>query len=93
MGHRVSIGWYRLIQDGIGDSLGRYWLIHVGTGSVEGGTGWYLVVLVQHGAVLIGTWWYWVSIGGSDDCDNIHYIPIPRIFPNLLGAQGNLLSR
>ena len=63
MGHRVSIGWYRLIQDGIGDSLGRYWLIHVGTGSVEGGTGWYLVVLVQHGAVLIGTWWYWVSIG------------------------------
>ena len=33
-----------------------------GTGSVEGGTGWYLVVLGQYGAVLVGTWWNWVSI-------------------------------
>ena len=33
-----------------------------GTGSVEGGTGWYLVVLCQYGAVLVGTLWYWVSI-------------------------------
>ena len=60
---RVSIGCYRLIHDDIGDSIGWYWLIHDGNGSVEGSIGWYLVVLVQHGAILIGTWWYWVSIG------------------------------
>ena len=30
----------------------RYWLIYDGTGSVEGGTGWYLVVLGQQKAVL-----------------------------------------
>ena len=39
----------------------RYWLIYDGTGSVEGGTGWYLVVLGQWEAVLVGTWWYWVN--------------------------------
>ena len=39
----------------------RYWLIYDGTGSVEGGTGGYLVVLGQWEAVLVGTWWYWVS--------------------------------
>ena len=33
-----------------------------GTGSVWGGTGWYVVVLGQYGAVLAGTWRYWVSI-------------------------------
>ena len=38
-------------------------MIHDGTVSVEGGTGFYLVILGQHGAVLIGTWWYWVSMG------------------------------
>ena len=32
-----------------------------GTGSVEAGTGWYLVVLCQYGAALVGTLWYWVS--------------------------------
>ena len=32
------------------------------TGSVWGGTGWYLVELGQYGAELVGTWWYWVSI-------------------------------
>ena len=37
-------------------------MIHDGTGSVEGGIGWYLVVLVQYESVLVGTWWYWVSI-------------------------------
>ena len=37
-------------------------MIHDGTGSVKGGTGWYLVVLGQYGAVLVGTLWYWVSI-------------------------------
>ena len=39
----------------------RYWLIYDGTGSVEVGTGWYLVALGQWEAVLVGTWWYWVS--------------------------------
>ena len=29
-------------------SIGRYWLIYDGTGSVE--------------AVLVGNWWYWVSM-------------------------------
>ena len=38
-------------------------MINDGTGSVEGGTCWYLVVLVQSGAVFVGTGWYWVSIG------------------------------
>ena len=36
-------------------------MIHDGTGSVEGGTGWYLMVLGQWKAVMVGTWWYWVS--------------------------------
>ena len=31
----------------------RYWLIHDGTGSVKGGTGWYLVVLGQCRMVLV----------------------------------------
>ena len=31
-----------------------------GTGSVEGGTGWYLVVLGQYGAELVNTYWYLV---------------------------------
>ena len=33
----------------------RHWLIYDGTGSVEGGTGWYLVVLGQYGAELVDT--------------------------------------
>ena len=33
-----------------------------GTGSVGGGTGWYLVVLGQYRSVLIDTWWYWVNM-------------------------------
>ena len=28
-------------------SRGQYWLVLDGTGSVEGGTGWYLIVLGQ----------------------------------------------
>ena len=40
----------------------RNWLIHDCTGSVEGGTGWYLVVLGQYMSVLIDTWWYWVNM-------------------------------
>ena len=42
--------------------MGQCWLIYDSSGSVEGGTGWYLVVLGQYGAVLVGTWWYRVSI-------------------------------
>ena len=33
------------------------------TGSVEGGSGWYLVVLGHYRVVLVETLWYWVSIG------------------------------
>ena len=33
----------------------RYWLVLDGTGSVECGTGWYLMVLGQYGAVLVDT--------------------------------------
>ena len=36
-------------------------MIYDGTGSVEGGVGWYMVVLSQYGAVLVGFLWYWVS--------------------------------
>ena len=50
----VDTWWYWV-------SMKRYWLIYDGTGSVEGGTGGYLVVLGQWEAVLVGTWWYWVS--------------------------------
>ena len=35
--------------------MGRYWLVLVDTGSVCGGTGWYLVVLGQFGAELVDT--------------------------------------
>ena len=48
-------------------------MIYNGTGSVEGGTGCYMMVLGQHGAipvvldqqraVMVDTQWYWVSIG------------------------------
>ena len=34
--------------------IGRYWLLYDGTGSVAGGTRWYLVVLGQYGVVLLG---------------------------------------
>ena len=43
-------------------SIERYWLVLGGTGSVGGGTGWYLVVLGQYRSVLIDTWRYWVNI-------------------------------
>ena len=33
-----------------------------GTGTVQGGAGWYLVVLGQYKAQPVGTWRYWVSI-------------------------------
>ena len=37
-------------------------MIYDGTGSVEVGTGWYLVVLGQYRLVLIDTWWNWVNM-------------------------------
>ena len=43
--------------------MGRHWLVLGCTGSVCGGTDWYLVELGHYVAVLAGTWWYWVSIG------------------------------
>ena len=42
--------------------LGQYGVVLGGTGSVLGGSGWYLVVQGQFGVVLVGTEWYWVSI-------------------------------
>ena len=44
--------------------MGRYWLVLVDTGSVWGGTGWYLVVLGQCNLVLnslLDIKWNWVS--------------------------------
>ena len=41
-------------------SIGWYWLILGGTGSIWSRTGLYMMVLVQQKAVLFGTWWYWV---------------------------------
>ena len=38
-------------------------MIYNGTGSVEGGTGWYLVVLGQYRAVLVDISWHWVTLG------------------------------
>ena len=52
LGHQkaIAIGtwWYWV-------SMERHWLIYDGTGSVEGGTGWYLVVLGQKKAILVDT--------------------------------------
>ena len=44
----VDTWWYWV-------SIERYWLIYDGTGSVEGGTGRYLVVLGQKKAILVDT--------------------------------------
>ena len=35
----------------------------VGTGSLWGGTGWFLLVMGQYNLVLLGIKWYWVSTG------------------------------
>ena len=51
----VELGQYRAVPVGTWwywVSRRRYWLIHDGTGSVWGGTGWYLVVLGQMKKVL-----------------------------------------
>ena len=37
-------------------------MIYVGTGSVEGGSGWYLLVLGQYRAVQVDICCYWVSM-------------------------------
>ena len=52
----VGTWWYWV-------SMGRFWLVLGGTGSVFGGSGWYLVVLGQYGALLVGTLWNWDSVG------------------------------
>ena len=44
----VDTWWYWV-------SIEWYWLIYDNTGSVEGGSGWYLVVLGQYKAVLVNT--------------------------------------
>ena len=41
--------------------MGRYWLVHGVTGSVLGGTGWYMVLLGQYNSVLLSIKLYWVS--------------------------------
>ena len=41
MGNWSSTGWY------------WYWLVLGSTGSVQGGTGWYMVVLGQYNTVLL----------------------------------------
>ena len=43
------------------DSMGRYWLVLGGTGSVWGGTGWYMVVLGQYNSVLLSIKLYLVN--------------------------------
>ena len=63
---------YKVIQVGTWSywvSIGRYWLILGGNGTVQGGAGWYLVVLGQYKAVLVGIWWYWVSINWYCLCE------------------------
>ena len=42
-------------------SIGRYWLVLSGTGSVWGGTGWYMVVLGQYNSLLLSIKLYWVT--------------------------------
>ena len=39
-------------------SIGRYWSVLGGTGSVQAVPSWYLVVLGQYKAVLVGFCWY-----------------------------------
>ena len=48
--------------------MGRYWLVLGGTGSVWGGTCWYLVVLGQYGVVLgqDGTPLHCLVLGGTE---------------------------
>ena len=53
----VSLGWYCLVLSGqwYWVRIGWYWLIFDRTGSVQGGTGWYLVSLTWYCLVLSGT--------------------------------------
>ena len=44
----IDIWWYWV-------NMEQYWLIYDGAGSVEGGTGRYLVVLGQKKAILVDT--------------------------------------
>ena len=54
----VVLGQYRSVLN----DTWWCWLIYDGTGSVEGGTGRYLVEFGDSGSVWSGTvdtWWYW----------------------------------
>ena len=45
--------------------LGQKKVVAVGTwrtGSIEGGTGQYIMVLCQYRSVLVDTLWYWVTV-------------------------------
>ena len=42
--------------------MGQYLLVLGGTGSIEGGTGQYMMVLGQYRSKLVDSWWYLVSI-------------------------------
>ena len=74
----------------------QYWLIYDGTGSVEGGTGRYLMVLGQKKAVLVDTWWYWVSMGqywSSCVADIKKLWPIFDLVFRLWGSQDSQLEK
>ena len=58
----VDTWWYWV-------SMKRYWLIYDGTGSVEGGTGWYLVALGQNRAVMVANVICLQKIYGINDRD------------------------
>ena len=50
----VDTWWYWV-------TMGRYWLVHGGSGSVWGCTGWYMVVLSQYNLVLLSIKLYLVG--------------------------------
>ena len=55
-GAELVVTWWYLV------SKWCYRLVIGGTGSVYGGTSWYLVVLGQYRAVRVDIWCYWVSM-------------------------------
>ena len=52
--------------------MGRYLLALGGTGSAEGGNGWYLVVLGQYRAVIVDTCWYYRGSFRKNGKSNLH---------------------
>ena len=45
-------------------SVGRYWLVHCGTGSVQGGTGWYSTICSVNCAKLSGAKFFGAKLSG-----------------------------